>query len=146
MALQAAGARFLIVGAYAMAIHGVPRFTVDLDVLVRPDPENARRVWQALLDFGAPAEALGLSIEDLSRPDLIFQMGQAPRRIDLITEISGIDFDEAWGTRRIETFEGLELPFLGREALILNKRASGRPKDLLDLDLLAPGGRAAKDE
>lgn len=112
------------------------RATEDLDILVRPDAENARRVWQALEKFGAPLEATGLTLADLEKPDLIYQIGQPPRRIDILTEISGLDFDEAWSTHRRSSLGALEVPYLGREALIRNKRASGRLKDLADLEIL----------
>jgi hypothetical protein len=138
--LRRAEATFLVVGAYALAAHGIVRATEDLDILVRPDAENARRVWRALAAFGAPVEATGLTVDDLERPDLIYQIGQPPHRIDILTEVSGLDFDPAWKTHQVAMLGDLAVPFLGREALILNKRASGRPKDLLDLELLAPGG------
>ncbi|HEY8019797.1 MAG TPA: hypothetical protein VIH93_01775 [Thermoanaerobaculia bacterium] len=118
------------------------RATEDLDILVRPDPENARRVWRALVEFGAPVEATGLTVRDLEKPDLVYQIGQPPRRIDILTEVSGLDFDEAWKTNKLAKFGDLEVPFLGRDALILNKRASGRLKDLADLDLLEKKGEA----
>lgn len=125
-----------MVGAHALAVHGVPRATGDLDIWIRPDPENAKRVWAALLEFGAPVEAMRLSLDDLTRPGTVFQMGLPPRRIDLLTEIDGVSFEQAWPSRVIEKIGGLEVPFLGREALLQNKRASARPKDLADVDLL----------
>jgi len=134
--LQKTGASFLVIGAYALAAHGIVRATEDLDILVRPDPENARRVWRALAEFGAPMEATGLTLVDLERPDLVFQIGQPPRRIDILTEISGIGFDEAWKTHRVSALGDLRVPFIGRDALVRNKRASGRSKDLADLELL----------
>jgi len=134
--LQSEGAAFLIVGAHALAVHGYLRATGDLDLWVRPDPENAQRVWRALLRFGAPVDALNLSQADLEKPGVVFQIGLPPRRIDLLTEISGIEFAEAWTTRVMQVVDGLEVPFLGREALVRNKRASGRDKDLADLRVL----------
>ena len=86
--------KFLLVGAYAMAFHGYPRSTMDIDLLVKPDPENARLVLQALDDFGAPVE--GLSVEDLQKEGLIFQIGVAPCRIDILTSIDGIKFEDAY--------------------------------------------------
>ncbi|HSL81759.1 MAG TPA: hypothetical protein VLF66_03230 [Thermoanaerobaculia bacterium] len=135
-ALREEGAELLVVGAFAMAAHGVPRATGDLDLWVRPEPENATRVWRALLRFGAPVESAGLTIEDLANPDMVFQMGQPPRRIDVITGIDGVTFDEAWPNRKLVTVEGLEVPCLGRRELIRNKEASGRDKDLVDLKTL----------
>jgi glycine cleavage system aminomethyltransferase T len=125
-----------VVGAHALAVHGVPRATGDLDIWIRPDPENAQRVWTALLEFGAPVEAMRLSLDDLTKLGTVFQMGLPPRRIDLLTEIDGVSFEQAWPSRVIEKIGALEVPFLGREALLQNKRASARPKDLADVDLL----------
>jgi hypothetical protein len=139
-ALLRAGARFLVVGAHAMAVHGVPRATGDLDVWVVPDPENAGRVWQALLDFGAPAGALGVTRNDLETPGVVVQIGLPPRRLDILTELSGLEFDAAWGNRVMHRVGPLDVPFLGRDDLIRNKRASGRPKDLADLDILERDG------
>jgi hypothetical protein len=123
-----------------MAVHGVPRATGDLDVWVRPDAGNAKRVLQALIQFGAPIEAMDVKAEDLARPGMIYQIGLPPRRIDILTEISGVDFDAAWSSRITQPIAGLDIPFLGREALLRNKRASGRAKDLSDVDLLERQG------
>jgi len=130
-ALSDAGAEFLIVGAHALAAHGKPRATGDLDVWVRPTGENAQRVWSALAAFRAPR--LGLTQDDLATPGIVFQIGVPPCRIDLLTEISGVAFDEAWERRVVLEIEGQRLPFLSRQDLIANKRAAGRPKDLADL-------------
>lgn len=120
-------------------MHGVPRATGDIDLWVRTDPENASRIWNALASFGAPVS--DVSTEDLAAPGLIYQIGVTPRRIDVITSIDGIAFDEAW-TNRIEVcIDGMTIPVLGREELIRNKRAAGRPKDLVDLALLEESGR-----
>jgi hypothetical protein len=134
IALKDAEAKFLIVGAHALAVHGRPRATGDLDILIEPTEENARRVWRALVAFGAPLAATGLEVSDLAKPDLIYQIGQPPRRIDILTEISGVDFGTAWASRVESTVGSLEVPFLGREALVRNKRASGRTKDLADVE------------
>jgi len=136
-ALLQAGVRFLVVGAHAMAVHGVPRATGDLDVWVQPEPENAERVWTALLRFGAPVRQLGVSRADLETPGMVVQIGLPPRRIDLLTEVSGLDFDEAWRNRTTHSVESRRIPFLARGDLMRNKRASGRPKDLADLEVLA---------
>jgi hypothetical protein len=130
------GVEFVIAGAHALAVHGVARATGDLDVLVRPSAANAARVVAALRVFGAPLEAHGLSAADLTVAGTVYQLGQPPRRIDLMTEISGVGFDEAWLSRREVTVAGMRLPFLGRDALAKNKRAAGRPKDLVDVSLL----------
>jgi hypothetical protein len=133
-ALFAAKAEFLVVGAHALAAHGFPRATGDLDIWVNATPENAPRVWKALVEFGAPLE--DLTVEELSRPGVIFQMGQPPHRIDVITHIDGVVFADAWPNRLEATIDGRELPLLGRADLVTNKRAAGRPKDVADLATL----------
>jgi hypothetical protein len=135
-ALLAAEAQFMVVGAHAMAVHGVPRATGDIDIWIRPDPENADRVWQALLKFGAPVEGLEVSRSDLNAPDTVVQIGLPPRRIDLLTSLTGLVFEDAWPNRTAHRVNSLEVPFLGRTDLVRNKRALGRPKDLADLDSL----------
>lgn len=133
-ALSAARADFLIVGAHALAAHGRPRATGDLDIWVRPTPENAERVWEALASFGAP---LGeIQREDLFAAGVVFQIGIAPSRIDLLTSLTGLSFDEAWLRRDTFEVEGRKLPFLSRADLIRNKKALGRPRDLADVDEL----------
>lgn len=135
-ALLEAGARFVVVGAYALAVHGVPRATGDLDILVDATPENAARVWAALRRFGAPVESLGIRAEDFSTPGIVVQIGVPPRRIDLLTRCSGVHFDDAWASRAQHRVGALEVPFIGRDALIKNKRATGRTKDLADVEAL----------
>lgn len=130
-ALSAEGAEFLLVGAYAMAVHGYPRATGDIDVWVRPSEDNADRVWRALERFGAPL--LDLTRADLVRTDTVFQIGVAPRRIDLMTGIDGVTFEEAWPDRLERDIDGLTIPVICRAALLRNKRASGRMKDLADV-------------
>lgn len=134
LALSGAGAEFLVVGAHALAAHGVPRATGDIDIWVNPTPDNAARVMTALAAFGAPLHEL--SAADLQRPDLVFQIGVSPGRIDILTGISGVTFAEAWPRRLSIPIDGLEVGVLGRDDFERNKRASGRPKDLLDLELL----------
>jgi hypothetical protein len=136
-ALSAAGAEFLIVGAHALAAHGRPRATGDLDIWVRPTAENARLVWRALVDFGAPLHEL--SLDDLSTPGVVFQIGIAPARIDILTSATGLEFETAWSRRQIIEVEERKLPFLSREDLIRNKAAVGRPRDLADIDDLQKG-------
>ncbi len=133
-ALNAAGADYLVVGAHALAAHGVPRATGDLDIWLRATPDNARRVLEALRFFGAPL--FDLSIKDLTRPEVVFQIGVVPVRIDLLTSISGVAFEEAWEGRTQASVEGVSFGVLGRRELLRNKRATGRPKDLLDADTL----------
>ena len=128
--------QFLIVGAYALALHGVPRATGDLDLFVRPTAENAARVWRALIDFGAPVAAAGVQAEDFAKPDMVYQIGLPPRRIDILTAISGVSFDDAWSTREEATIDDLAFAFIGRDAFVRNKLATGRAKDLADVDRL----------
>lgn len=135
-ALVESGAEFLVVGAHAMAVHGVPRATGDLDILVRPSRENATRTLAALRAFGAPVDAHGIGEDDLAAPGTVYQIGLPPRRIDILTGISGVTFDEAWRGRVTLRLPELEVPVLGRAALARNKRAAGRDKDLADLKLL----------
>ena len=139
--LNAARARFLVVGAYAMAAHGVPRATGDLDVWVEPTEENGPRVFEALARFGAPLQALGITLRDLLAPGVVCQIGLPPRRIDITTVIDGVEFTEAWEERLEGSLGPVRLSYIGREALIRNKEAAGRAKDLADLELLRrPGG------
>lgn len=133
-ALSGTGADFLVVGAYALAAHGHPRATGDLDLWVRPTPENALRVWQALIDFGAPFSKL--KVDDFSTPDIVYQIGIAPRRIDILTSITGVLFDDAWSNRINVEIDGISLPVLGREELLANKKATGRPQDNVDAKTL----------
>lgn len=130
-ALSAADARFLIVGAYAVAIHGRPRATGDLDVWVKASRENASKVLRGLKEFGAPL--MDLTEEDLASEGVIFQVGLPPRRIDILTALSGIQFDSAWGNRVSAQFGPVKVFAIGLNDLITNKRAAGRPKDLVDV-------------
>ncbi len=129
-----AEARFLVVGAYAVSFHSEPRATGDLDIWVEPTAENAGRVYSALAAFGAPLS--DLTVADLATAGIVFQMGVAPRRIDILTSITGVTFSEAWPERVEGRYGDVRFPLVGREALIRNKQALGRPKDLLDLELL----------
>jgi hypothetical protein len=136
-ALLETQARFMIVGAHALAAHGVPRATQDMDVWIDPTAENAKRVWQALQRFGAPAEALGITLVDLSTPDTVIQFGVPPNRIDILTALSGVSsFGDAWASRLEQDVRGRSVPFLGRATFVANKRASGRHKDLGDIEAL----------
>lgn len=137
LALLDAHARFLIVGAHALSVHGVPRATQDLDVWLDPSPDNAARVWAALAAFGAPLEELGVSVTDLSNEETVVQVGLPPNRVDLLSGITGVaSFDEAWEGRTSHEVRGRAVPFIGRVALIANKRATGRLKDRADLQSL----------
>lgn len=127
------GVRFLIVGAHALAAYGVPRTTGDLDVWVEPELSNAERVWSALARFGAPLESLTIRQDDFLRPGQIIQFGLPPFRIDVLTSISGVEFAEAWTDRMEGRLFDVPVAFIGKDAFIRNKRASGRPKDLGDI-------------
>jgi hypothetical protein len=131
---SAEGVEFLLVGAYAMAAYGVPRATGDLDLWIRPSADNASRVLRALGRFGAPVAEL--TVEDLSTARFNFQIGVAPKRIDILTSIDGVEFRDAWAHRIVTQVEGLKIAVIGRDQLIQNKRATGHPKDLLDVALL----------
>lgn len=135
-ALLDSDARFLVVGAHALAVHGVPRVTGDLDIWIDATVENANRVWRALELFGAPTDTLDLAPDDLTRTDLVVQIGLPPRRIGLLTSVTGVKFADAWQARTAHEVSGHLIPFLGRQDLIANKRATGRLKDLADLEAL----------
>jgi hypothetical protein len=128
------GVRALLIGAHALAYHAKPRYTRDLDVFVEASEDNARRIIAALEEFGFGA--LGLQVADLSTPGQIVQLGHEPNRIDIITRISGVTFEEAWRNRVKATYAGEEVFFIGKEELIRNKEASGRTQDLADAELL----------
>lgn len=133
-ALSEAGAEFLVVGAHALAAHGTARATGDMDIWINPTRDNAGRVMTALRAFGAPLA--DLTIDDLTKPDTVFQIGVVPCRVDILTSISGVQFDDAWTRRIVVEVDGIALPVLGRDDFVTNKRAAGRPKDRLDLELL----------
>ena len=129
--LKGAGVEFIVVGAYALAAHGRPRATGDMDIWVRNSPENAQKIIGALAEFGAPLT--NLSADDFTAPDLIVQFGVEPCRIDLLTGVDGLGFDEAWGNKLAITVDGLEIYVLSRADLLKNKIAAGRAKDSGDI-------------
>ncbi len=131
-ALLEAEVEFLVVGAFALAQHGLLRATADIDFVVRASPENAKRVVTALRSFGAPLASVGVGEADFASPGQTYQMGIKPRRIDILTELSGVTFDDAWAGRVTKEVFGRRIPFIGVDALRRNKVASGRPKDLAD--------------
>lgn len=136
--LHAREVRFLVVGGYAVAFHGHPRYTADLDIWLRGDASNAERVIEALRDFGFGD--LGLSVDDLTRADQVVQLGYPPVRIDLLTGVEGLEFEEAW-ERRVETdLGGVAVPFVSLEDLRRNKAAAGRAQDVADLEALPDPG------
>lgn len=132
-ALVAEHARFLVVGAHALAVHGYPRATVDIDIWIDPTADNAARTWRALAAFGAPLADLGVTDADLTRPDVVAQFGLPPSRIDILTGVSGLTFSDAWSRRVGAVIEGVEVPVLGLDDLVANKQASGRLKDRADV-------------
>lgn len=134
LAFNAHGVEYLVVGAHALAAHGHVRATKDLDVWVRPSAHNATRVMAALTAFGAPLQ--DLSEDDLARRGLVFQIGVAPVRVDVITAIDGVEFGDAWPDRLEATLDDLRVPILSRHHLLANKKAAGRLQDLADVEWL----------
>ena len=126
--------RFVIVGAFAVAYHGYFRYTSDIDLFIDPSLENATRIFRAVEQFGFGD--LELAVEDFTREDQVVQLGVAPNRIDVMTFLSGISFDEAWSSREIGELDGLSVPFISKEMLKRNKIACGRLQDLADLEYL----------
>ena len=126
--------RFLLIGAYALAVHGFPRATKDIDFFVWATPENAANLVRALARFGAPLDEISES--DFSAPGVVFQIGNNPRRIDILTKISGVEFERAYANRENIFLEGLEIPVISVPDLIANKRATGRTQDLADVEKL----------
>ena len=143
-ALSAEGVRYLLVGAYALAAHGYPRATMDIDIWIMPSPENADAVLRAIGRFGAPLHEL--SRDDLVTEGTVFQIGVAPRRIDIITSASGLQFEEAFERSLAVEIEGIEVRIPSVEDLIANKRASGRTKDLADVEALESLGDGTPGE
>ena len=131
---ESEGVEFLLVGGLALAVHAEPRATKDMDLWVRASPENARRLFTALRRFGAPLH--GAREEEFAKPGLFLQLGVPPLRIDLLTAIDGVAFDDAWPRRVESSLDGARLAVLSREDLIANKRAAGRPQDRVDVRVL----------
>jgi hypothetical protein len=132
--LNSANVEYLLVGGYALAAHGHPRYTGDIDFWVNPTPANAARVYAVLVDFGFGG--LGLAEEDFLKPEAVVQLGYPPARIDLLTAIDGVSFDECYTRRQRVSIGGVALDLIDVDDLKTNKRAAGRPKDLADLDAL----------
>ena len=131
-ALSAHDVRYLIVGGYAVTFHARPRFTKDLDVWVEPTAENAGRTWAALAAFGAPLAAHGVTATDFATPGVIYQIGVPPTRIDMLTAVQGLEFGSCWQRRVSSKFHDVDVAYLSRDDLIVNKRIVGRPQDLED--------------
>lgn len=129
-ALSNAGVEYLVVGAHAVGVYDRARTTKDLDVWIRPTPENARLTWEALAAFGAPLHEL--TVRDLTDEDTVFQIGVPPIRIDVMTSVTGVTFEEAWPNRVEIERDGLMTPFIGVEELLRNKDATGRDQDRTD--------------
>jgi predicted nucleotidyltransferase len=128
------GVKYLVVGGYADAFHGYPRYTKDLDFWIWASPDNAEKVIRAIQDFSA--STLGLKAEDFLDTNNVIQIGREPNRIDLITDLEGMDFEACFEKRQEAVFEGIELNFIHFEGLIQSKKASGRLKDLADVEAL----------
>ena len=142
-ALADESVEYLVVGAYAVAGHGIPRATGDIDLWVRPTPANAARLWRALARFGAPRSRL--TEATFTQADIVYQIGLPPNRIDLLTTIDGVAFDEAWRDRVACVIAGIPFQMLSKAHLIANKRATGRPQDLADVARLeGPEGERDK--
>ncbi len=139
VALSDARADFVVIGGHAVAYHGHPRATADMDILVRANADNARRVFVALAAFGAPLSALDVTVEDFAVYDGVLQLGLPPNRIDILMKADGISFDEAIVDAAEIEVEGRRVRLIGLRALLANKRASGRHKDLADVEALESG-------
>lgn len=137
--LNAKNVDFLIVGGYAVAFHGAPRFTGDLDILISPDVEQAERMLSALSQFGFPAHELAAT--DLLEQRRILQLGEVPVQIHVMTSITGVNWQDAWASRHQGTYGNVPVFFIGREVLLANKRAAGRTKDLADVEAMERSNR-----
>ena len=131
---NAHGVNYLIVGGYALAFHGAPRFTGDIDIFVKPDLENARHILKALKEFGFPSAQL--TLEDFQSPEKVVQLGVPPVRIDIITSLTGVSWEEAYAGRKKGAYGDAIVCYLGRAQLLANKKATGRKKDVADLESL----------
>lgn len=127
--------RYMVIGGYAVVQYAEPRFTKDLDMLISTDSTNAKSVYNALIEFGAPLA--GLTAKDFSEEGFFFQMGVPPVRVDILMGIPGIQFEECWDRHMEVDFDGLKVIFISKQDLIASKRAAGRPQDLIDADLLS---------
>jgi hypothetical protein len=134
--LQRHEAEYMIVGGYAVGVHGYPRYTGDLDIWLNPTVPNAERVLRAITDFGFGA--FNLTVADLTKEGNVIQFGQPPLRIDLLTAIDGVTFDACYANRKEVTFDGLTMNFIGYHDLVTNKKATGRHRDLDDVENMEP--------
>ena len=131
--------KFLVVGAYAMGVYGYPRATGDFDIWVETSPENSQKIYKSLSDFGAPLNQINKNT--FCEEGIIFQIGVAPRRIDIITKIDGVNFQQAYPEKQEHEIEGITIPFLSKENLIINKESTGRERDKLDAQYLRQNNR-----
>jgi hypothetical protein len=136
--------RYLVIGGYAVVQYAEPRYTKDLDVWISTDEVNAKAVYKSLKEFGAPLE--GMTEKDFSEEGYFFQMGVAPVRLDILMGIPGVVFEDCWKRHTLVDFDGLPVRFISKQDLILAKRASGRPQDLFDAELLATGHKKQRKE
>jgi len=125
---------YLVVGAHAVIYYTEPRFTKDLDVMIRPTRVNAEKAWRALKRFGAPLQ--GITVDDFTREDLVYQIGIAPNRVDILMGLGGVGFDEAWACRENTAYAEVPIAIIGKRELITAKKSAGRPQDLLDVQKL----------
>ncbi len=132
--LNANNVQYLVVGGYAVALHGYPRYTKDLDIWIRMTKKNAEKLVKALSQFGF--QSLGLTISDFLEKDTIIQLGYPPRRIDILTTIPGVSFGKCYKSREIVNIDDIDVNFINLSNLILNKKSTGRPQDLADLERL----------
>ncbi len=132
--LTAQHVEFVVVGAYALALHGAPRYTGDMDILVHPTPDNAGRLLTAIRDFGFPTDTL--TPEAVLASSCLIQMGTPPVQLHVMSAIDGVTWEHVWAGHEVAMLGGLAIPFIGRQAFIENKRAAGRAKDLADLEAL----------
>ena len=126
--------KFLVVGAYAMGVHGYPRATGDFDIWVDASTENSALIYKSLIEFGAPLS--DITSDTFTEGGIVLQIGVAPRRIDIITQIDGVDFHSAYGQKFVVELEGVTIPFLSKADLIKNKESTGRDKDKVDVKYL----------
>lgn len=138
-ALNGFQVKYLVIGGYAVMKYAEPRFTKDLDIWVKADNENARAVFDALKAFGSPLE--GMSVDDFAHEGYFYQMGVAPLRIDILMSVAGVSFDDAWANRVTSDVGGVTAVFISKEDLIKSKKATGRPQDLIDAELLELSGK-----
>lgn len=146
-AFQSHGVKYLVVGGLAVIYHSQPRFTKDMDLFIKAAPENAKATYAALAQFGVPLQ--GIHPEDFTDPNIFFRFGREPRGFDILVAIPGVDFDAAWERRVeavIDTATGLKANFISAEDLIASKLASGRPRDLADVDDIRKAAESRRPE